>query len=223
MSGRSWHRLGRWHQTGLTTWQGCEGPGGGIGVLLNGAAAELCLEPGRHAMSGRRGFTQRAHVKKPSTNALRNNNLASEAAMRKLELDNKLLARQLLEEVVNTGAVERLSEFLAPACVANHTEIVGVEGFRDHLLTFHRSYPDLRVTVDGQIAEGDIVVTWWTMRGTHRGEFEGVAPTNKPITLRGVNVQRVRDGRIVEHWGGSNSLETLLDLGVVRWWRGDAF
>ena len=131
--------------------------------------------------------------------------------------ENKLLAPRLLEEVANTGDVDRLSEFLAPHFVVHHANITGIEGFRDHVLAFHRWYPDLVVTVEGQVAEGDMVVTWWTMRGTHLGEFGGVPPTKKQITLRGVNVQRIRDGRIVEHSGGSNSLEALLELGVVRW------
>ena len=55
------------------------------------------------------------------------------------------------------------------------------------------------------------------MRGTHLGEFAGVPPTKKQITLRGVNILKIRDGRIVEHSGGSNSLEALMELGVVRW------
>lgn len=133
------------------------------------------------------------------------------------ESENKLLARRLLEEVANTGAIERLSEFLAPEFVAPHFNIVGIEGFRDHVLTFRHCYPDLVVTVEGQVAEGDIVVTWYVLRGTHLGAFGGVPATNKQITLRGVNVQRIRNGRIVEHWGGSTSLEALLELGVVRW------
>ena len=133
------------------------------------------------------------------------------------ESENKLLARRLLEEVVNTGDVDRLSEFLAPEYVAPHANIVGVEAAKQQIQTFRHCYPDLHVTVDGQAAEGDTVVTWWTMRGTHLGELGGVPPTNKQITLRGVNVQTVRAGRIVEHRGESNSLEALLELGVVRW------
>ena len=133
------------------------------------------------------------------------------------ESQNKLLARRLLEEVVNSGDVDRLSEFLAPDCVAPYPNITGIEGFRDHVLTFHHCYPDLLVTVEGQVAEGDTVVTWWTMRGTHLGEFGGLPPTKKQITLRGVSIQKIRDGRIIEHSGGSNSLEALLELGVVRW------
>ncbi len=130
---------------------------------------------------------------------------------------NKLLARRLLEEVANTGAVERLPELLSPDYVAIDFGISGIEGAREHFLEFRRCYPDMVVTVEGQVAEGDIVVTWWVMRGTHLGEVAGVPPTGKPITLHGVNVQRIRNGRIVEHWGGSNSLEALLELGVVRW------
>ncbi len=138
------------------------------------------------------------------------------------ESENKLLARRLLEEVANTGALDRLPEFLSPEYVALHVGISGIEGFREHALEFRRCYPDMVVTVEGQVAEGDIVATWWVMRGTHLGKFAGVPPTGKRITLRGVNVQRIRDGRIVEHWGGSTSLEALLELGVVRWASGAA-
>ena len=133
------------------------------------------------------------------------------------EAENKSLARRLLEEVVNTGAVERLPEFLADDCTMHYTGVPGLAWFREHVLTFHRCYPDLVVTVDGQVAEDDTVVTWWTMRGTHRGEYAGVQPTYKPIVLHGVNINKFRNGRIVEKFGGSNSLEALMELGMVRW------
>ena len=130
--------------------------------------------------------------------------------------DNKLLARRLLGEVVNTGAVERLSEFLAPDYVAHYAGSRGIEAAREHIETFRHCYPDLRVTVDGQIAEEDIVVTWFTMRGTHLGQWGSLKPTGRKITLRGVNVQKVRGGRIVEQWGAANALEALLEIGAVQ-------
>ena len=130
---------------------------------------------------------------------------------------NKALARRFLKEVVNTGAVDRLTEYLAPDFVAHHLEMNGVEAARQHMLAFHQSYPDLRVTVDGQVAEGDIVVTWWTMRGTHLGEYGGIKPTGKVMVLKGVNVQRIQHHRIIEQWGGSNSLEALLKIGAIHW------
>ncbi len=133
------------------------------------------------------------------------------------ESQNKLLARRFMEEVVNAGAADRLSEFLAPEYVAPHLGLTGIEQAREHLLTFRHCYPDMMVTVEGQVAEGDIVATWYVMRATHLGAFAGVPATGKKIMLRAVNVQRIRNGRIVEHWGGSNSLEALLELGVVQW------
>jgi steroid delta-isomerase-like uncharacterized protein len=133
------------------------------------------------------------------------------------ESQNKLLARRFLEEVVNTGAVDRLSDFLAPEYVAPLLGIAGIDQAREHLLAFRHCYPDMVVTVEGQVAEGDIVATWYVMRGTNLGSYGGMPATAKKITLRAVNVQRIRDGRIVEHWGGSNSLEVLLELGLVRW------
>ncbi len=136
--------------------------------------------------------------------------------------ENKLLARRFLEEVVNTGAVDRLSEFLAPDYVTLDVGIAGINQAREHLLTFRHCYPDMVVTVEGQVAEGDIVATWYVMRGTHLGAFAGVPATGKKITLRAVNVQRIRGGLIVEQWGGSNSLEVLLELGLVQWVSGSA-
>lgn len=118
--------------------------------------------------------------------------------------------------MVNTGDVSRLTEFLADDFRERYTDLTGIEAARQHILTLHHCYPDLRVTVEGQMAEDDIVVTWFTLRGTHRGEWGGIKPTNKVLTLRGVNIQRFRDGRIAEQWGGANTLEALLEIGAIR-------
>ncbi len=142
---------------------------------------------------------------------------AVKIAMTTMESENKLLARRLLEEVGNTGAVDRLGEFIAPEYVAHHAAMSGIEGLRKHFLEFRHCYPDMVISVEGQVAEGDIVVTWYVMKATHLGDFAGIRATGKRITLRGVNVQRIKNGRIVEQWGGSNSLEALLELGVLRW------
>lgn len=133
-----------------------------------------------------------------------------------LHADNKLLARRLLDEVVNTGAVERLAEFLAPEYVAHYAGISGLEAAKQHILVFHHCYLDLHVTVDGQVAEDDIVVTWFTMRGTHRGEWGGIEPTNKALTFRCINIQRVRSGLIIDQWSGANTCEALLQMGAIR-------
>jgi predicted ester cyclase len=77
------------------------------------------------------------------------------------------------------------------------------------------TYPDLRLTVEQQIAEGEWVVSRVTMRGTHKGEWLGIRPTGKPIRVTAVNIDRVVDGRIVEHGGAANLLGPLLELGAI--------
>ena len=118
------------------------------------------------------------------------------------ESENKSLARRFLEELGNKCVEDRLSEVLAPEYVAHHSGIAGIEQAREYLLTFQHCYPDMVVMVEGQVAEGDIVATWFMMLGTHLGVFGGVPATGQQIALRGVNVQRIRNGRIIEHWGG---------------------
>jgi predicted ester cyclase len=106
--------------------------------------------------------------------------------------------------VGNTGLVDRLPKFMSSDCRIPNTNIQGLEWFREHLLMFHRCYPDMVFTVDGQIAEEDIVVTWWTMRGTHSGDWGDLRATHKPIHLSGVNIQKVRrpkdDGDFACDW-----------------------
>jgi predicted ester cyclase len=132
---------------------------------------------------------------------------------------NKRLLREYYEQVVSTGAVERIAEFIAPAYAEVHEGVVshvGQAGARDHILGVRRTYPDLRLTVEQQIAEGEWVVTRVVMRGTHEGEWLGIRPTGQPVEMRAVNVDRVVDGRIVEHGGAANLLEPLLKIGAIQ-------
>jgi len=132
---------------------------------------------------------------------------------------NKLVVRRYIEEVVNTGNVDRLAEFISEEYVEVHRGIRypgGLEGARKHVLDVRQTYPDLHLTIDRQIAEGDWVVTQVTARGTHRGSWLGMKPTGKGVEITAVNVDRVVGGRIVEHGGAANSLEALLDIGAVR-------
>lgn len=132
---------------------------------------------------------------------------------------NKELVRRYIEEVVNTGDVDRLAEFISPDYVEvynNTRHAVGLEGAKEHVLGGRRTYRDLRVTVDRQIAEGQWVVTCITARGIHQGGWMGMKPTGKAVTFTCVNVDRIVAGRIVEHGGAGNMLEPLLEIGAVR-------
>jgi predicted ester cyclase len=133
--------------------------------------------------------------------------------------ENKSLVRRYYEEVVSTGDVDRLEEFISPDYVEvynNVTYPVGIQGAREHVLGVRTTYAGLRITVELQIAEGDWVVSQVTARGTHEGVWLGMRPTGKVLEMTAVNVDRVVDGLIVEHGGAANMLEPLLEAGAVR-------
>jgi predicted ester cyclase len=123
-----------------------------------------------------------------------------------MENSSKTIVRRYLEEVVSTGNLERVSDFVAPA---------DVEAAIDHIRAIRTTYPDLQVTIRMQIAEGDLVATRLVATGTHRGAFFGIEPTNKSIRIDAVNIDRIKDGKIVEHWGAANTLEALLEIGAL--------
>lgn len=132
---------------------------------------------------------------------------------------NKELVRRYYEAIVSTGAVEELAEFIAPDYVEVHDGVrhrIGLEGARDHILGVRRTYPDLELRVEQQIAEGEWVVSRVTMEGTHAGEWLGIPPTGRRLTVTAVNIDRVVDDRIVEHGGAANLLGPLLAAGAVR-------
>ncbi len=94
--------------------------------------------------------------------------------------ENKLLVRRFYEEVVNTGDVERLEGLISPDYVEVHNNTrhpAGIAGAKEHVLGSRRTYPDLHLTVEQQIAEGEWVVTRVTARGTHQGVWLGMKPT----------------------------------------------
>ena len=135
-----------------------------------------------------------------------------------MESGNKDLVRRFIQEVVNTGNTGQIGEYLAD----NYTEVfdnirypIGLEGARAHIAGVRATYPDLLLDIDFQIAEGEWVATNYTMTGTHAGEWIGIAPTGKKIRCTGVNLDRVVDGKIVEHGGAANLLGALMDIGAV--------
>src|SRR5262249_26025387 len=95
--------------------------------------------------------------------------------------------------------------------------IVGIDGGRAHILAVRITYPDLHLTIEDQIAEGDLVATCVRMTGTHSGEWPpGAKPAHKCVRMNAVNIDRVRDGLIVEHGGAANEMMAFLEIGLLR-------
>jgi len=133
--------------------------------------------------------------------------------------ENKRLVRFYYEEIVNKGNVECIENFISPEYEEVHdgkSYDVGIEGAKEHILGGRQTYPDLHLTIYRQIAEGEWVVTCLTARGTHQGSWMGIKPTGKVVSFTVVNVDRVVDGRIVEHGGAANMLGPLLEIGAVK-------
>lgn len=134
-------------------------------------------------------------------------------------IENKELVRRFIEEVVNTGDVGAMAEYVSADCVETDGKlrvVSGIEGMQQHVLGVRATYADLHLTIERQIAEGEWVVTQITARGMHTGEWLGIAPTGRPVVITGVNVDRIVNGRIVEHGGAANMLDALLEIDAVR-------
>lgn len=91
----------------------------------------------------------------------------------------------------------------------------GIEGVRQWTTLFRKAFPDLWSTADDVIVEGDKVVERFTSGGTHKGEFFGIPPTGVSGSITGINIFRVANGKIVEHWGNSDDLGLMQKLGVI--------
>jgi steroid delta-isomerase-like uncharacterized protein len=117
---------------------------------------------------------------------------------------NKAVVRREVQEIFNQGNLDATREVYAPDYIAHGVlgaseDIRGVEGARKFAASIRKSFPDLELTIEDEIAEGDKVVTRLTMRGTHQGEFMGVAPTGKSVEVSANAITRVEGGKIVEY------------------------
>ena len=132
--------------------------------------------------------------------------------------ENKALARRFVEEVQNKGNIDAIDEFLADRMV-NHSAPPGIppdrEGVKQLFIMFRQAFPDFHAVIHDQIAEGDEVMTRKTFYGTHEGEFFGIPPTGKEVTIELIEVLRVADGKITDHRGVANLYSVLQQLGQL--------
>lgn len=129
--------------------------------------------------------------------------------------DNKTLVQQFFEEIINQRNLAALGQFISPAAV-NHTVLAGLPQESSQFLGLHLgAFPDVKATVEDVLADGDKVVARVSYRGTHRGTFMGIPPTGRQITVAGINIFRIADGKIVEHWGITDRISALRQLGIA--------
>lgn len=132
--------------------------------------------------------------------------------------ENKAIVRRYVEEAINQRNMEVLDEIFAPEFV-DHTaapgQAPGVEGLKQFFAMMEAGFPDFHTTVEDVIAEGDKVAIRFTFHGTHQGEFMDIPPTGRRVTMPGIDILRVMNGRIVELWGQEDLLGMMQQLGVI--------
>ncbi len=132
---------------------------------------------------------------------------------------NKNIVRQFIETVINNRKEDQAARFVSPDYIDHNNSSekpTGVEGLLRHINAVRSTYPDLKVIIHEQIAEDDFVVSRVSITGTHKGVWLGIRPTHKHVSIDAVNIDRIKDGLIVEHWGMANTLEALLDIGAIK-------
>ena len=131
--------------------------------------------------------------------------------------ENKAIARRFAE-VFETGDLSVLDELLASNFVDHNPfpeQAPGAEGMKQLIGIMRATFPDMTVTTDDMIAEGDKVVSRWTGTGTHQGEFMGVPATGNKVTVTGIGIDRIVDGKIVEHWEQFDAMGMMQQLGAI--------
>ena len=127
---------------------------------------------------------------------------------------NAELARRWFDEVWNQRRDAAVPELLAPGALAHMegAEIVGPEQFLQARSALLDAIPDLRVTVEATVAEGDHAVVRWSAKGTHRGDGLGFPASHRAVTFRGITWMRFANGRVVEGWDSWNLGQLLQEL-----------
>ncbi len=131
--------------------------------------------------------------------------------------ENKALVHRLFEEAFNKKNASVIDELLDPNFVNYDfpAPAPGAEGVKQVTAMFLAAFPDMHVTIEEELAEGDKVITRGYFSGTHRGEFQGIPPTGKTIHVKYIDIWRVQNGKLVENWVQQDILGMMQQLGAI--------
>lgn len=130
--------------------------------------------------------------------------------------ENKAIIRRGFEEGVVQGNLDVMNEIIAPNYVNhNFPGGAGPEGFKQTIMMFKSAFPDMGLTIEDMIAEGDRVATRGTWTGTHRGDFMGIPATGKHVRISYSDIWRLENGKAVENWVQMDILGLMQQLGVA--------
>jgi steroid delta-isomerase-like uncharacterized protein len=136
-----------------------------------------------------------------------------------MSIENKAIVRRFYEEVWNKRRVELVDELMSPSHAMHDNQLpdsgVGPEAYKRNVARFVAGFPDVRFTVEDMVAENDKVAVSWTISGTHRGEFRGVSPTGKKVSIEGITINHIGNGKIMDSYVSWDTLGLMQQLGVA--------
>ncbi len=134
-------------------------------------------------------------------------------------MDIKDKIKYFYEEVVSNHRIDEVPEYISEDCTIRIGDKVfpaGIDGMKQHLIDVRRTYPELKMTVIRQYCDGDYVISEFITEVTHQGEWLGMKPTGKKLTFTGVDIEKIANGKIIEHGGAMNTFETLFEANIIQ-------
>lgn len=129
------------------------------------------------------------------------------------------MIKYFYETLVSKNILDELPLYISEDCVLKIGENVipiGLDGMKQHLTDVKKTYPDYSMKIIRQYTDGDYVISEFIMEGTHEGEWIGIKPTHRRLTFTGVDIDKVVDGKIVEHGGAVNTFDTLYEQNLIK-------
>lgn len=134
-------------------------------------------------------------------------------------MTNKEIIKYFYEVIISENLLDELPQYISIDCVQKigKKEIfIGIDGMKQHLMAVKKTYPDYTMEIIRQFENNEYIISEFIMRGTHKGEFIGITPTNKVIEMTGVDIDKVVDGKIVEHGGAVNTFDAFWENGLIK-------
>jgi len=133
---------------------------------------------------------------------------------------NKAIVQRYVDEIQNGHSLDALDSIFADDFVDHMASsgglfVGGMDGLKRGYATFLNAFPDLHVTVEAMIAEGDKVVAYKTLTGTHSGPHLGVPATNKRVQYQIISIYSIKNGKIVGYWGLQDEMSLMRQFGVI--------
>ncbi len=136
-----------------------------------------------------------------------------------MSADNRSVVRRLYEEVWNKRRLEVVNEIISPSHALHDANVsgsaIGPEAYKRVVTRWVTAFPDLRFTIEDTVCEKDKLVVSWNISGTHKGEYLGIAPTNKKISVDGITINHIASGKIMDSYASWDALGMMQQLGAV--------